>query len=660
MPTIEQARKRPDLSQFAQVDYASARPVRVPSDPGTTIPDYNPLSLAPPPAIFSTDSDRQKQFYRRGVSQFRIPPLPSKSNPSINASIQSISKTVAQQVVAAQPPATSGTDLDLISRFNGQQFGGFDTVVNLGGSSSPITIKGSPSTSQEVAFLFTNGGLSTLNAPPSPPWTGVNFPGGGTSGHFAFQNLSNTNQISFTDGGGGSWVGTLAFFRRTGTVALHGSAPFSVGLTGTAAPFTTTASLAVTAGDLILVVLEGFGNDFGHFYNPFSITATDNAGNTYFPLANSSFGTGPSNGAHGQIIVLQATAQTSATITITVSANTGSCDSSFAGGGIYAFSFSGVTSSSSSSYTFQQSDNNNLVQFGGSANVITTLPSPALTNSDGSTWQCLVSNVSLGTVTLSPASGVQIVGSGGPVIPSGGFAWIASDGTNYRVIPIALPQRQPPVSHNFIQGFEPSTGAWTTSRPSFADLSGSISTSQMAGGSGANAQAYWRGDGTWQPFEWNALVGGTGNAAQKYLNIPLVSRGIPSVVALSDVNNATANVGLTTLYAVPNTFNGLLGGAGFYRLHYYVAVNRAATTSSTLPDLQIGWTDWDTNVAWTAGPFSASVPTGNTQTTGYQGTVLIWAKNGTNITFQLGNTTQYASSGATSMQYSYHLRLEAL
>jgi hypothetical protein len=149
----------------------------------------------------------------------------------------------------------------------------------------------------------------------------------------------------------------------------------------------------------------------------------------------------------------------------------------------------------------------------------------------------------------------------------------------------------------------------------------------------------------------------TGKVAN-YNNINTVSNGVPSEYATVDNVTATANIGATPLYAVP--------ASGLYRLSYYVIVNRVATTSSILPDLQLTWTDQDNFAVQTFGPVDLPAGTGagqsgaNTLTTMYQGSVVISAKASTNIQYQTGVTTAYASSGATTMQYSVRLKLEAL
>src|SRR5260370_7353123 len=103
MPTIKEASKPPaNIDEMVQLPAGAAnRPI--PPVPAISAPDYDPLSLAPAPMILSTTPDRQRQWYRQGVSQYRIPPLPTKADPSINPSATSIPTTVAQQVFPAQP-----------------------------------------------------------------------------------------------------------------------------------------------------------------------------------------------------------------------------------------------------------------------------------------------------------------------------------------------------------------------------------------------------------------------------------------------------------------------------------------------------------------------------------------------------------------------------
>lgn len=111
-----------------------------------------------------------------------------------------------------------------------------------------------------------------------------------------------------------------------------------------------------------------------------------------------------------------------------------------------------------------------------------------------------------------------------------------------------------------------------------------------------------------------------------------------------------ANIGATTIYAIP------AARAGLYRVSAYAVVTQAATTSSTLPNVGVLWTDNDSNVALSANTVTSS---NNANAPGAfgNGDTVISARDGTNIQFQ---TSNYASVGATAMQYAVHLRVEYL
>ena len=111
-----------------------------------------------------------------------------------------------------------------------------------------------------------------------------------------------------------------------------------------------------------------------------------------------------------------------------------------------------------------------------------------------------------------------------------------------------------------------------------------------------------------------------------------------------------ANIGATTLYAVP------AAGAGLYRVSAYIIVTQAATSSSTLPSVVLTFYDLAnlTQQTYTLVPGN---PTGNTLTTLASGDFVMAAEALTDIQYA---TINYASSGATPMQYALHLRVEAM
>lgn len=154
----------------------------------------------------------------------------------------------------------------------------------------------------------------------------------------------------------------------------------------------------------------------------------------------------------------------------------------------------------------------------------------------------------------------------------------------------------------------------------------------------------------------------TNGIVTRYNNIATVSNGIPAEYATIDLTAQGAAIGAgatanATLYAVP------AAGVGMYRISWYLKVTRAATSSSTLGALTIKYTDGTDNVAQTitcggntqAGAY-ATTNTGNTTTSVLAGVLIVYAASSTNITYGVA----YTSSGATSMQFEVHIKVEKL
>lgn len=109
----------------------------------------------------------------------------------------------------------------------------------------------------------------------------------------------------------------------------------------------------------------------------------------------------------------------------------------------------------------------------------------------------------------------------------------------------------------------------------------------------------------------------------------------------------SADVNAPTAYAVT--------ASGTYRVSTYVVMTRAATTSATLPGVSVSYTEATTGVA-VADPASLSAVI-NQLGAHSGGSVVIQAQQGTNIGY---TTNNYASSGATSMQYAVRVVIERL
>jgi hypothetical protein len=121
----------------------------------------------------------------------------------------------------------------------------------------------------------------------------------------------------------------------------------------------------------------------------------------------------------------------------------------------------------------------------------------------------------------------------------------------------------------------------------------------------------------------------------------------PNIVARLDMTKQAANLAATNICTVSPQFPGM------YRVWAYAVTTQAATTSSTLPLVLIGWTDADTGVASNLGVTTTN--TANTLGTATNGPVSILPKPGTAIQV---STSGYLSAGATPLQYSLHVRVE--
>lgn len=143
-------------------------------------------------------------------------------------------------------------------------------------------------------------------------------------------------------------------------------------------------------------------------------------------------------------------------------------------------------------------------------------------------------------------------------------------------------------------------------------------------------------------------------AINNYGGVATVAGGVPALLAKADATAQAANIGATILYTVP------AGGAGMYWVSGYNVVTQAATVSSTLASIFLTWTDNDSGVIGAGVSLTNTSTANSVGATGVNagaqlpGVVIINAKAGTAITFVTAN---YASSGATPMQYAIHLKL---
>jgi len=90
--------------------------------------------------------------------------------------------------------------------------------------------------------------------------------------------------------------------------------------------------------------------------------------------------------------------------------------------------------------------------------------------------------------------------------------------------------------------------------------------------------------------------------------------------------------------------------SGYYRFTFYFRITRAATTSSSL-QVTFGWIDSGVSCSITSG-----ATTGNTTSTTNSATYTVLSDSAAPLTY----STNYASVGGTSMQYSLSVLVEKL
>lgn len=100
-----------NLEPVVAPEVAANPPLARPSLPG-----YNPLSVAPVPDILGTSPDWQRNFYRPGVSQSRISPLPPQSKISVGATAASQAEVITK--IAGTDLQVNGVDNPVQDKLN--------------------------------------------------------------------------------------------------------------------------------------------------------------------------------------------------------------------------------------------------------------------------------------------------------------------------------------------------------------------------------------------------------------------------------------------------------------------------------------------------------------------------------------------------------------
>jgi hypothetical protein len=120
--TLKDATKSRDTSNMTLLKGGSAAPIARPALPQSADPEWSPLSLAPIPPSLGTETDASRSFYRQGVSQLRMLPLPAQASPSIGAQAASQAKIIVEPVavVATAAQTTANTALAQVQAQNFQ------------------------------------------------------------------------------------------------------------------------------------------------------------------------------------------------------------------------------------------------------------------------------------------------------------------------------------------------------------------------------------------------------------------------------------------------------------------------------------------------------------------------------------------------------------
>ncbi|MGO9539627.1 MAG: hypothetical protein ACLPN2_03415 [Terriglobales bacterium] len=163
----------------------------------------------------------------------------------------------------------------------------------------------------------------------------------------------------------------------------------------------------------------------------------------------------------------------------TASANSGATAATNSTYGVGVFT-SGISEQSGSSYTLQNTDYQGVIIFDSGATVNVILNSNVTPN-----FQATILNLGSGEIALATSDGSPI--NNGPsslTLASGqgvqvfyaNRAWLAYAGTT--VIQI-VPQSIGPVAHEWLASYDATTGNFTQSQPSFADISGNLAEAQL-------------------------------------------------------------------------------------------------------------------------------------------------------------------------------------
>lgn len=236
----------------------------------------------------------------------------------------------------------------------------------------------------------------------------------------------------------------------------------------------------------------------------------------------------------------------------------------------------------------------------------------------GTSNQVVVTNGS-GSITLSTPQDIATVSS--PTFVGATLSGLTANSFMYSGTGGAVTSTAAPTNGQLLIG---STGA----APVKATLTGTANQINVTNGAGSITLA----------IPSTFAIPGTISSVN---GISTVGNGVAIQVANVALTNQTANIPTTALYTVP------AGQGGRYRVTMNTILMTPASTSSTLPQSTIFWTDSDSSGTPSANIGATS--TGNTTSSASVGNITVYAKAGTAINV---STSTYASSPANTMAYN--------
>ncbi len=204
--TLAQARQKPN--NIGEMITTPPPVQNIPAVVPRELPGLAQATLGPAPAVWTTGYDSVKQFYRPGTSQQRFPPLPTKSNPQINAQAASVATTVVTAALAAQ--AMAGPDDETIST-NKQTGTSYltlmsdrDTLISMTNNSGGLVTLPGPTVN--FGYVQTVSGITTFPAGSGPFF--VSSPITNTVGNAMFAIVEGTlgTTITVGDSNANSWT----------------------------------------------------------------------------------------------------------------------------------------------------------------------------------------------------------------------------------------------------------------------------------------------------------------------------------------------------------------------------------------------------------------------------------------------------------------------